>query len=166
MRPVVGYEGIFSVTEDGRVYSHRTFKFLSQGTLHNGYKCISSKIGGRKGKYICLRVHRMVAEAYVSNPFNKPFVNHLDGVKDNNNAWNLEWCTAAENNRHAIDIGLSKVDHLIKSSKDRMVLSSDQVDYIKKHYIPFDREFGSRALSRLFGCCHSVISRTYNGRVS
>lgn len=52
-------------------------------------------------------VHRLVAKAHCPNPESKPFVNHIDGNKLNCAAGNLEWCTAAENARHAVDTGLT-----------------------------------------------------------
>ncbi len=52
------------------------------------------------GKYRNVRVHRLIANAFVPNPQNKPYVNHIDGNKANNNANNLEWCTASENETH------------------------------------------------------------------
>ena len=65
MIDVVGYEDLFRVTEDGRLWSKRTQKFLKQTKLKTGYMTVASKIGGRKGVCICLRVHVAVAKAYI-----------------------------------------------------------------------------------------------------
>jgi hypothetical protein len=54
------------------------------------------------------RVHRLVAQTFIPNPENKPFINHIDGVKANNNINNLEWVTQSENELHAHKIGLKK----------------------------------------------------------
>lgn len=151
MRDVIGYEEIFSVTEDGEVYSKRTNRFLIQGTTKTGYKVISSRIGGRRGKAICLRVHRLVAEAFIPNFENKPHVNHKDGNKSNNCISNLEWVNEHENLQHAWDFGLRKSDTISCENNVNSKLTKDIVHYIRSSYISRSSEFGARALSRKFG---------------
>lgn len=73
-------------------------KILKGSVNWGGYRVVSLKVG-RKLK-TCL-VHRLVCEAFLNNPKQKPYVNHKNGVKDDNRLENLEWCTHSENMRHA-----------------------------------------------------------------
>lgn len=74
-----------------------------------------------------LRVHRMVAIAFVPNPHNKPHVNHKDGNKLNFHYSNLEWVTPKENNQHAIQNGLKKN---IPNGKDHWNVKLDEIQVI------------------------------------
>lgn len=105
-KDVVGCEEYFKVSNLGNVYSKRSGKILKQNLHPNGYYTIATKICGRCGKNICFKVHRLVAKAFIPNVYDKPYVNHIDGVKTNNTIGNLEWCTAKENTHHAIANGL------------------------------------------------------------
>lgn len=111
-KDVVGYEGIYEVSNLGRVKRlahtyvdtyksgrHRTkSEFILCGTtLPNGYVMVDLHIDHKRTRKY---VHRLVAEAFIPNPNNYRFVNHKDETRDNNVVCNLEWCTRAYNNSY------------------------------------------------------------------
>lgn len=96
---IVGYEGLYEVSDKGRVKSlnynrTRTDRIMKPEKSHGGYLYVSlCKNGQRKS----LLVHRLVAEAFIPNPNNLETVNHKDQVKTNNSVDNLEWMSRADN---------------------------------------------------------------------
>lgn len=103
MRDIIGYEGLYKITADGNVYSVRNNIFLKLNQKKNGYVYVELNKNGNAKTF---RVHRLVALAYVLNPESKEYVNHIDGIKNNNNYNNLEWVTASENNVHSYENNL------------------------------------------------------------
>jgi hypothetical protein len=101
MIPLTDYP-MYSITKDGKVWSSRTNKFLATQKTNKGYECVSLTI---KGKSVGKHIHRLVAIAFIPNPDNKPFVNHLDNNPMNNCISNLEWCTQSENMIHSAKQG-------------------------------------------------------------
>lgn len=73
---------------------------------NSGYVQISLFQNGKRKPVL---VHRLVAENFLENKENKPYVNHIDGNKLNNKMDNLEWCTCQENINHAYQKGLIKI---------------------------------------------------------
>lgn len=100
----------YEISSYGRVYSCKREIILTPYLNGWGYETVDLL---RNGERYRRRVHRLVAEAFVENIFNKPEVNHIDGNKTNNRADNLEWVTNQENVRHAFDTGLN-----VRSSYD------------------------------------------------
>ena len=87
----------YSVNEEGIVINNQTEKVMAHHRHRNGYRKLLLPIQGKMKHQF---VHRLVAQAFIPNPQNKPFVNHIDGVRDNNHLSNLEWVTPAENYNH------------------------------------------------------------------
>ena len=120
-----------------------------------GYLNVCLRPSGRNGKAKCLKVHILVAKAFVNNPENKLYVNHIDCNKQNNIATNLEWCTIKENTQHAFKHNLVTIYRGEDNSQAK--LTNEQVKWIREHYIPRDNAFGCRALGRKFGVAHNTI---------
>ena len=110
-KPIKGYEGIYEISNKGRVkslhrkvrmseYSYMVFEehFLTGKRTKSGYIQVSLSKEGKVRQFL---LHRLVAEAFIPNPHNLEAVNHKDENKQNNNADNLEWCTAKHNVNHA-----------------------------------------------------------------
>lgn len=111
---IASFEGIYQISNMGRL---KSFKDLSDGrilSLKNGKRDYFS-IVLRYGKKIRhTRIHRLVAESFIPNPYGKPQVNHKDGNRQNNKVWNLEWVTEKENARHAVDHNPNTVKNMNK----------------------------------------------------
>ena len=146
-KDVVGYEDYFRVSNTGSIFSKRTNKYLKLIVSKTGYHIFTTKFNGRKSKSYCFKVHRLVAEAFISNPENKPVVNHKDGNKINNKIINLEWATHSENSQHAID---TKLQIPTKGeARYNAILTDEDVRNIKKLYIP--KIFGKRKIAKVLG---------------
>lgn len=92
-----GFDGKYLISTWGRVYSFNSNKFLIGEINEKGYCRVTLSKNGKHKHY---KVHRLVAEAFIPNPYNKPQVNHKDGNKLNNSIANLEWVTNQENQDH------------------------------------------------------------------
>lgn len=117
--PVVGYEGLYEVSDLGRVRSVDRSVLGSRRRAERRAYGIEIKRHARKDGYLMVQlwkggvhslklVHRLVAETFLDNPRGVTDVNHRDGDKANNSAENLEWCSRSENVKHAYKNGLNR----------------------------------------------------------
>ena len=115
-KPIEGYEGLYEVSNYGRIKSiigfngheyvkrNKILKNSRQNAKSSYYRSVVNLCKNKKAK--TYKVHRLVARAFIPNPNNYPEVNHIDGNPLNNRVENLEWCTTKHNIHHAIDNGL------------------------------------------------------------
>ena len=107
MKPVE-YKDNYLVYPDGRVWLKKSNRFAKLSKHHTGY--IQLMINGKTEL-----VHRIVATCFIPNTINKPHINHIDGVKWNNNISNIEWCTRYENMHHSREVLGNKRDTPIRA---------------------------------------------------
>lgn len=142
---IQGYEGLYSVTPDGRVWSHPKGTNTKNGrwlSLDNSgrYPVVGLTKDGSTKRH---SVHRLVAKAYVPNPDSLPQVNHINGNRTDNRAENLEWATASDNCIHAWNTGLQVAteDHKASARKagyGRRLFSMEQAEDIRAAYASGD----------------------------
>lgn len=155
---VVDYEGLYQVSSLGRV------KSMAFGTVK-----IRKPVLARPGYFGLViyknnlpqsaRSHVLVARAFIPNPEDKPEVNHRFGNKLDNRVSELEWATQFENIRHACVMGLMNFGCERSTAK----LTAEQVRYIRRNYIPYDKDFGVRALARKFNVHYNTITLIIRG---
>lgn len=115
-RDIKGYEGYYQVSNMGIIKGlNRIVNGKGSSSIMLNEKILKPQPNGdrynfvvlcKKGKQKAQTVHRIVAITFISNPKNKKEVNHKNGIKTDNQVSNLEWCTHAENQKHAADNGL------------------------------------------------------------
>ena len=100
-KDILGYEGLYRVSNWGRVWSCRKNKILKLHTCQSDYVYIGLHKDGKVKSY---KIHRLVAQTFIPNPNNLPEVNHIDEDKSNNRWDNLEWCDHKTNCNHGTRI--------------------------------------------------------------
>jgi hypothetical protein len=125
--------GEYHISDYGRVKSYkrgkeRILKPVLLGRPGNQYLAIGICINGKLKMH---KIHRLVALEFISNPENKPQVNHKDGNKLNNHIGNLEWMTNQENQQHAWDSGLKETIRLAASKPVVDVATGKKYDSLK-----------------------------------
>lgn len=171
-RDVVGYEGLYMVSDIGRVKTlSRTYRsgenlwntrvirerILCQAKMPDGYRTVQLSLNGSRKMF---SAHRLVGMAFIPNPENKPQINHINGIKSYNSLHNLEWNTFSENQNHAIRLGLCKVG----SKRKNAVLTEEIVAqiWVKKK----ETGYGCVRLANLFfpTIPKNVIDHVLSGR--
>lgn len=141
-RAVEGYEGLYEISDYGRVKSLKGWdghKYISRERIlapskqqANRYYMRSVVGLIKEGKREMKKVHRLVAEAFISNPNNYKIVNHKDGNPLNNRVDNLEWCTQKMNIAHAInnDLTITRINTIDRETMVELLNNNYNYDEI------------------------------------
>ena len=141
----------YIIYPDGKVFSERMNRFCKIGHHGAGYNRVFINC-------IAMSLHRVVAETFISNPENKPCVNHIDGNKENNTVENLEWCTHKENTAHMIEI-LDKHKRGEKSNLSKLA----EKDIFKIKDLIQENILSQREIASIFNVGQAAISKIKKG---
>lgn len=146
---------VYLISENGEVFNTIRNKYLKPNKTKRGYFRISL------GRKLRIFVHRMVAETYIPNPNNYPYINHIDGNGLNNHVSNLEWCTQTRNVQHAYDIGLRESikgkDHF------RAKLKEEDIPVIRDLYN--NQGYNYTQIARMYGLTNGPIWQIINNKI-
>lgn len=147
----VNYEINYTVFDDGTIFGPTGIKIKP---IMNPRGYLQCTINGRSE-----RIHRVVAECFIPNLFNKSDVNHINGDKTDNRVCNLEWCTRQENTRHAYNTGLAHGTGKSRSGEKscKAKLTWEDVQYIRENYNHRDPNFNQVGLARKFNIGTTAI---------
>lgn len=152
-RDVIGYEGLYQVSDLGRVKNILSKKIIKQFLSEKGYPILSLIDEFKKQK--TFQVHRLVGKMFIENLQNKEQINHENGIKFCNCKWNLNWSTNGENGRHARRTGLCKqIGETASSAK----LTAKQVLEI------FNSDLKQEDLCKIYNRDSCCISNIKTGR--
>lgn len=170
-KPVVKYEGLYEVSDCGRVRSARTTTRTHAGLILRPSPTAGSYLGVtlcRDGKPTSLLVHRLVAIAFLGSPFGRQ-VNHKDGDRQNNRVENLEWVTPRENQRHRYEVN-GRVRQFRGENNPRGKLTAESVQEIRRlwstrpmKFLRSDHPLSLEGLAERFGVKPQAISRIVCG---
>ena len=172
-KPVIGYEKTHIASNLGRVASlpreyegitpngiksirRMQGKILKQHVSNTGYYRTALTVNA---KIFTTSTHRIIAMAFIKNPNKLPQVNHIDGCKTNNMEGNLEWCSASNNQRHAIEHGL--INHPRGTNRAFAKLTDDD---IRKIRIQISTGITQRLIAREFDVSPSQITSIKQGK--
>jgi DNA-binding transcriptional regulator YiaG len=165
---VIGFESGYEISNFGRLKSKlRVVDYGCKKAIRKE-KILKPRVCPKRGyEYTVLsidknrktvKIHRLVAEAFIDNISNKPSVNHINGIKTDNKASNLEWVTASENTIHAFKYGLKKsikAENSHLSKLNRITIEKIRNEYIKN-------KISQKKLATKYNISQAQISRIVN----
>lgn len=147
-RNAVGYAGHYQISNYGRAKSLKRGRQEILRAVKNpaGYSIVVLFKNNERKNF---SIHQLVAQAFIENLYDKPFIHHRNHKRLNNCVWNLEWVTQIENMGYASQAGTVKAGADNPAAK----LTAEDVRYIRRVYVPRHPKFGATALAKKFNVC-------------
>lgn len=165
-KPIEGFDDYIiwnnGVVERINFTHHNQKKYIQPCVNSSNYKKVVLK--DNEGKAKNCYIHRLVANAFIPNPDNKPEVNHKDGNKWNNNLENLEWATKQENALHAFDMGLRTITSYNKHRVSKTTRRFDEKEIKEIHRLFEEEKMTKKEIAKIFNCSDSIICNILNGK--
>lgn len=170
-KDVVGYEGLYQISNFGRL-KHLAFILTNICGVHNVKERLVHPHIQNNGYYLCdlyknnirknVLLHRIVAEAFIDNPNNYSFVNHINSIRTDCRCVNLEWCTKSYNTKYSYDTTNRKIKMNWKKGKDNanskaVIMLDKNNNYIKRFECIMD-------IQRELGILYNSIVNCLKGR--
>ena len=167
MKDIKGWEGIYAITKNGKVWAHsRVIKkkspwsnnmcsyfwpghWMAINSTKQGDWYYSIALGSKGPKRKGYKIHRLVAQAYIPNPLNLPEINHKNGNKGDNRVENLEWCTRKENLEHGY-----KITPMAKRTNAKKLIAQDIIN-IRKEYA--EKKPRYKDLGKKYSVCGATV---------
>lgn len=156
---IEGFEGKYEISSLGRIKSYATCingKYLNPRYDKDGYLHIGLSMGSR-GLSKDVRIHRLVAEAFIPNPDNYPVVNHINGIRDDNRIENLEWCNNSYNQWHRCHINNNPPNNEYKKIKIKTI------NIKNNSFLIFD---SIKECAKFYNVTDSAIQRRLKGKIA
>ena len=155
-KDIKGYEGLYKISNLGNCYSIKSDRKIK--CFDNGHGYLFYPLH-KEGKTKQFYMHRLIAINFVPNYYNKPFVNHINGIKSDNRIDNLEWCTATENLLHSyrvLKLVRKDIGSHLKNNYKKVILSDNNGNIINS--------FESlREASIILNISYTTLSEFING---
>jgi len=149
----------FGNVRSWRAHSHKEKRSSQPRQLktriNGGYEIFNARHDSKRMTY---KIHRVMAKAFIPNPNKKPQINHINGIKSDNSLNNLEWCTASENQKHAVKNNLTTKKFGSDHWKSRL---DDVQALVALTLIPF---YSCGKISKEMGVSSTVIQNIRSGK--